>query len=157
VGTLVSYAAHQVMKQAQARGVQIKTMAKTEAVTILDGLLVSRVVDNLLGNAITYSPRGSQIALEYGTEKEMVVISVSDHGPAISEGARERQFPPVLSERRQRPPEVDFHAGLGLTFCKAVIRAHEGELTHENHPTRGVTFTVRLPWVRPTRLSMVPR
>jgi signal transduction histidine kinase len=157
VGALVGHAVQQVRKRAQARGVDVRTTVKGDALAVMDGLLVSRVLDNLLDNALSYSEAGGAVLLEYGTEGDEVYFVVSDQGPGISDGMRERLFEPFVTEKRPTLPETGSHVGLGLAFCKAVAHAHGGEITYTNASSGGAKFTVRLPWLRVSRLSMVPR
>ena len=159
VGALVGHAIHQVRKQAEARRVEVRTSVRADVVTMLDGLLVARVLDNLLNNAISYSRPGSAVVIEYGTENNDVYFAVSDEGPGISEALRERIFEPFVTETRPTLPAgaPAFHAGLGLAFCKAVARAHGGDITHTNRASGGAMFVVTIPWARSNRLSMVPR
>jgi len=66
----------------------------------MDGLLVSRVLDNLLNNAVSYAPPGTCVVIEYGTEGNDVFFTVSDEGPGISAGILERLFEPFVTETR---------------------------------------------------------
>jgi signal transduction histidine kinase len=157
VGALVGHAVHQVKKQALSRGVDVRAAVRADVITMMDGLLVSRLLDNLLNNAISYSRPGCSVVMEYGTDGNDVYFAVSDEGPGISDAVRDRLFEPFVTEKRPTLPEAGFHAGLGLAFCKAVARAHGGDITYTNRASGGAMFVVRLPWIRPNRLSMVPR
>jgi signal transduction histidine kinase len=157
LGALVGHAVHQVKKQAQARGVEVSASAKADVITMVDGLLVSRLLDNLLSNAVGFSQGGSAVVVEYGTENNDVFLAVSDQGPGIAEGVQDRLFEPFVTGPRSSARDDGLHLGLGLAFCRSVARAHGGDITYTNRASGGATFIVRLPWIRPTRLSMVPR
>ena len=156
-GALVGNAMHQVKKQAHSRGVDVRAVDRVDFVTMLDGILVSRVLDNLLDNAISYSRPGTSVLIEYGTENNQVFLAVSDDGPGVSSAIRERLFEPFVTEQRTVGSSANLHVGLGLAFCKAVARAHGGDITYTDRASGGATFTLLLPWVRPNHLSMVPR
>jgi K+-sensing histidine kinase KdpD len=156
-GALVANAMHQVKKQALSLGVEVRAVVRTDIVAMLDGLLISRLLDNLLDNAIGYSRPGSAVLVEYGTENNQVFLAVSDEGPGVSDGIRERLFAPFVTETRATVSSSNPHVGLGLAFCRAVARAHGGDITYTDRASGGTTFTVMLPWIKPTHLSMVPR
>jgi signal transduction histidine kinase len=156
-GALVGNAMHQVKKQAAALGVEVRVVVRSDVVTLVDGLLISRLLDNLLDNAISYSRPGSVVLVEYGTENNQVFLAVSDEGPGVSDAVRERMFEPFVTETRTAVSAANLHVGLGLAFCKTVARAHGGDITYTDRVSGGATFTVMLPWIKPNHLSMVPR
>ncbi len=156
-GALVAHAVHQVRKQAEARGVRVHPTVRADVVAVMDGLLVSRVLDNLLNNAVSYAPDGSSVIIEYGTDGNDVFFRVSDEGPGIASSVTERLFEPFVTETRPTLADANIHVGLGLAFCKSVARAHGGDITYTNRDSGGAAFTVMIPWVKPSHLSMVPR
>jgi heavy metal sensor kinase len=105
--------------------------------------LIQRMVANLLDNAIKYTPApGSvDVSVSAGADRS-VAITVSDTGPGISARDREHIF-----ERFYRcdPSRSQPGTGLGLSFARAVARAHNGEITVASVPGGGSTFTVTLP------------
>lgn len=157
LGALVGNAMHQVKKHAQSLGVEIRAVVRADVVTVLDRLLVSRVLDNLLDNAIGHSRPGSVVVVEYGIEDNQIFLTVSDEGPGVSDEMRERLFEPFATDTRGSVSAANHHVGLGLAFCKAVARAHGGDITYTDRPSGGAAFTVILPWIKPSRLSRVPR
>ncbi|MBW2441650.1 MAG: HAMP domain-containing protein [Deltaproteobacteria bacterium] len=105
--------------------------------------LIQRMVANLLDNAIKYTPApGSvDVSVSAGADQS-VAITVSDTGPGISARDREHIF-----ERFYRcdPSRSQPGTGLGLSFARAVARAHNGKITVASVPGGGSTFTVTLP------------
>ena len=101
------------------------------------------MVANLLDNAIKYTPApGSvDVSVSAGADQS-VAITVSDTGPGISARDREHIF-----ERFYRcdPSRSQPGTGLGLSFARAVARAHNGKITVASTPGEGSTFTVSLP------------
>jgi heavy metal sensor kinase len=108
-----------------------------------DMRLIQRMVANLLDNAIKYTPANGKIDVNVaGGVNQSVQIAVRDNGRGISEKDREHIF-----ERFYRcdPSRSQAGTGLGLSFARAVARAHNGEIIVNSTPDEGSTFTVKLP------------
>lgn len=111
-----------------------------------------QVFDNLISNARTFSPAGSEVLIKAKTKNHMVVITVSDHGPGIPEGKAESIFDRFYTER---PKGEDYgnHSGLGLSIAKQIISAHSGLIYAENitdgnsDDVKGAVFTVEIPLI----------
>jgi signal transduction histidine kinase/putative methionine-R-sulfoxide reductase with GAF domain len=105
--------------------------------------LFERVLQNLLGNAIKFTPAGGLIkvtACTDGTDRPRLLIAVTDTGPGIPADLQERIFDRFTTGRRE-----ESGTGLGLAFCKMVVEAHRQRLWVESHPGQGATFTFTLP------------
>ena len=91
------------------------------------GARLERVVENLLDNAVSFSPPEAPIEVMIDNDGECVTLTVSDHGPGIPEDSREKVFQRFHSIR---PDEEDFgnHSGLGLAIARAIAEAHDGTL-----------------------------
>ncbi|MEM6857691.1 MAG: HAMP domain-containing sensor histidine kinase [Pseudomonadota bacterium] len=91
------------------------------------GARLERVVENLLDNAVSFSPPDAPIEVRIDNDGECVTLTVSDHGPGIPEDSREKVFKRFHSVR---PDEEDFgnHSGLGLAIARAIAEAHDGSL-----------------------------
>ncbi len=107
-----------------------------------------QVVNNLIDNAMKFSPDGTQVAISLGldTENHQAVFSVSDQGSGIEEADKPHLFERFFrgDKARQRDQQTK-GTGLGLSICQAIVQAHRGTITVDNNPTGGCTFTVRLP------------
>lgn len=92
-----------------------------------DAARLQRVLDNLLDNAVSFSPPGEEIRIAVLPEDGRVKISVCDHGPGIPADSREKIFQRFHS---LRPPGEDFgsHSGLGLAIARTIVEAHDGRL-----------------------------
>lgn len=105
---------------------------------------VAQVLDNLLANAVKYSPEGGEIAVRVEANEDGARVSVSDTGIGILPEALPRLF-----ERFYRAPggiATDRKGlGLGLYISKALIEAHGGRITVESVVGEGSTFTFTLP------------
>lgn len=116
-----------------------------------DGLRLGRVLDNLLGNAIKYSPRGG--AIEVGIAKDgtpdvaMAVLSVVDRGEGIPASDL-----PYIFERFHRGGNVAGRipgTGIGLAGVRSIVQQHAGTIDAESRVGQGSIFTVRLPITGP--------
>lgn len=102
---------------------------------------VLQVLLNLVGNAIAYSPAGSQVLLELGTGSQRVSVAVVDQGPGLAPEQAARVFEKF--ERLGR--SGDGGSGLGLYISRKLARAMGGELSVESAPGEGARFILELP------------
>ncbi|NTV52715.1 MAG: sensor histidine kinase KdpD [Candidatus Firestonebacteria bacterium] len=107
----------------------------------LDFGLMVHAFSNLLTNAALYSPEDSEIRLSAHMDGQTLIVRISDEGPGLPEGDPNRVFEKFYRGPNAKPGG----SGLGLAIVKALVAAHGGEITAENNPDRGATFTVRLP------------
>ncbi|MHA6316960.1 sensor histidine kinase [Altererythrobacter sp. CAU 1778] len=104
------------------------------------------IIDNLLDNAVSFSPPDGVLQVKVFTSDEIVQLSVCDDGPGVSEDQREKIFARFHSER---PDTEDFgsHSGLGLAIARGIAEAHDGSLRvedrHDGKP--GACFILELP------------
>ena len=107
-----------------------------------DNRLIQRMIANLLDNAIKYTPAGGSIEMTVNTVNDAATITVKDTGIGISE----KDIPRIF-ERFYRcdPSRSEAGIGLGLSFARAIARAHGGDITVTSIPDQGSTFTVTLP------------
>ncbi len=101
---------------------------------------LEQAVRNLAENAIRYSSRGSVISLKLAYQEDFPSISVIDRGRGIPKEQREAIF-----ERFLRADRRAGGAGLGLSIVKRTIENHNAEITIEDTPGGGATFTIRFP------------
>ena len=112
---------------------------------------IVQVIDNIVDNAITFSPPHGNINIVVSADTKSVTITIDDQGPGIPKGKLDAIFDRFYSER---PPTEKFglHSGLGLSICKQITEAHNGEITAENRLnhqsiTKGARFIITLPRV----------
>lgn len=129
---------------AQERGVALSgPAAQAPAMVDADPERLGQVVDNLLVNAMTYTPRGGAVAVEVRATDEGVVLEVSDTGPGIPAGELERVFERFY--RGAAGAGRNGGAGLGLAISSAIVRAHRGRISVSSCEGSGATFRVELP------------
>ena len=107
---------------------------------------LGRALDNLVDNAISFSPPGGLIEVAAVMIDETVTVSIEDEGPGVPPDARERIFDRFHSIR---PDGEAFgqHSGLGLAIARAIVTGHDGTIVAEDrHDGRpGARFTLRFP------------
>jgi two-component system sensor histidine kinase/response regulator len=110
----------------------------------VDGTLLRRVIDNLLSNALKFSPRGGQITLRVRCETAGVRIQVADQGKGVRDDLRQRIF-----ERYETglAAEGVNQLGLGLAFCKLAVESHGGTIHVEDNQPQGAVFSLFLPFL----------
>ena len=127
----------------------VREWPEDPVMAIVDRDVVSRVLQNLLGNALKFTPATGAITVEVEANDDMVRVAVSDTGPGIPREYRERVFEKfgqvdaVLRGQR-------FSTGLGLTFCRLAVEAHGGRIGVDSEVGRGSTFWFVLPRNGPT-------
>jgi two-component system sensor histidine kinase/response regulator len=103
---------------------------------------LDRVLWNLIGNAIKFTPGGGTITITSRRENNHVCISVKDTGI----GMAEEEIPLLFSQyRRLKGAEKIEGTGLGLFIVKTIVEAHKGTVHVESTQGKGSTFTIRLP------------
>jgi two-component system sensor histidine kinase ChvG len=127
---------------------EIEAPASGLIVRGVEGRLV-QVFRNLIGNAISFSPKGGRVLIRARTTGQMVEFVIEDDGPGIPEAKLESIFDRFYSER---PSSELFgqHSGLGLSISKQIVEGLRGRIAAENRRTAdgailGARFIVRLP------------
>ncbi len=105
---------------------------------------IRQVVDNLISNAVKYSPKGSLITVTIHTDETLAIFSVSDDGPGIPDGERHKLFKDY-GRLSTTPTGGEKSTGLGLAICRKIVEAHNGTISVENLPGHGAQFSVSLP------------
>jgi two-component system sensor histidine kinase KdpD len=114
-----------------------------------DPPIMERVIVNLAGNALRYSPAGSPLLLTAGACGDRVELRVVDRGPGIPEAERDLAFLPF---QRLGDAGSATGVGLGLTVSRGLTEAMGGTLEPEETPGGGLTMAISLPAV-PARLA----
>lgn len=127
-----------------------ETNSQTPVIVEADADRLAQVLDNLLDNAVRYSPSGSIVTVEVRKEDNVCYCSVHDCGPGIPENHLphifERFYRADASRNRQTGG-----MGLGLAIARALITAHGGQIDAESTPAKGTTLRFWLPAAQITR------
>ena len=159
LGVLIERAIASLSSLARDQNVHVQLeLAPDLAQPSVDGELIVRVLQNLLGNALKFSGYNSTVTLraglapaslrrlpldESGQPAPALLVAVADQGIGIAPNDQEKIFAKFsqVGERRGG-------TGLGLTFCKLVVEAHDGQIWVESAPGAGSTFFFTLPLAR---------
>jgi two-component system sensor histidine kinase/response regulator len=108
----------------------------------VDASLFRRAIENLIANALKFSPADSEVVISVTyPETAGATVVIADRGPGVASQFREQIFEkyeigPMLAGVSQM--------GLGLAFCKAIVEAHGGKIWVMDNPPRGSIFTLEL-------------
>ncbi len=119
-------------------------LPEATAVVEADPERLSRVFENLLDNAVSFSPAGGEIRVALDVEGGKAVVGIRDQGPGIPPEHQEKIFSRFFSYR-QGGTDGDGHTGLGLAIVKATVEAYGGEVRAANHEGGGAVFETKLP------------
>jgi two-component system phosphate regulon sensor histidine kinase PhoR len=111
---------------------------------LADPDLLSRAVENLVSNAIKYSPDATCVTISARGEEEYVAIEVADHGYGIPEADLERVFEKFYRVPRVQDADVP-GTGLGLALVREIAELHHGSVSVRSEVNQGSTFTLRIP------------
>lgn len=106
-----------------------------------DRRLMDRVMQNLVGNAIKFTPEGGTVRVTAARDAHGVVIAVADSGPGIPFELRGRLFEQFVTGKQQNSG-----SGLGLAFCRLAVEAHGGKVWVDSEPGGGAMFSIVLPF-----------
>ncbi len=138
--------------QAQAKKRDIRLQfdsVNPPTLAFFDRERVMRVLSNLVGNAIKFSPKHSKVVVKVRSDQQFVYIAVADSGPGIPE----KQLGEIFDHFWQARETADQGAGIGLAIVKTIVEAHGGVVRVESQPS-GATFTFSLPRRRPVGAQM---
>ena len=127
---------------AQAGGIELELLASVSLRVPGQRESLVSLIDNLVENAIKYSPRGSSVTVSLHAERNQAVLHVADQGPGIAPALYERVFDRFFRAPQQGQPG----SGLGLSIVASVVRQHGGSIQlHRGHGGIGLLVEVRLP------------
>ncbi|MGO4146735.1 sensor histidine kinase [Paenarthrobacter sp. YAF11_1] len=110
----------------------------------VDSSRIAQVLDNLVSNAIKYSPDGGDVEVAAWEDDDFVFCRVTDTGMGMNEEEQAEAFTKFFRAGGVRKSAIP-GVGLGLPISKAIVEAHGGTITLESEPGRGTTFTVKVP------------
>ncbi len=119
---------------------------RSTAVVMGDPGRLARAIDNIIDNAISFSPPGGLVEVAAAKAGDEVRIRIDDEGPGVPEEAREAIFNRFHSVRPQ-DEQFGRHSGLGLAIARAIVEGHDGEIhvqDRDDAPS-GARFTIKLP------------
>ena len=139
---------------AREQGIQLVLEGKTSPVEIVgDRVRLERVISNLIGNAMKFSPNPSTITLRLSSDSEHAIIEVLDEGPGIPEEDKTKIFGRMFQADNVLKEQSARGLGLGLAIAKKIVLWHGGQLDVSNREIRGANFRVQLPLATTVQIS----
>jgi len=111
----------------------------------IDASRFAQVVDNLISNAIKFSPLATTVDVSQRFSGTVFTFAVQDHGPGISDADKKLLFR-TFQKLSARPTAGERSTGLGLAIVKKIIDAHGGRIEVDDTPGGGTRFTVTMPF-----------
>jgi signal transduction histidine kinase len=142
VRTLTERAVDLYREVAEEKSIAVVLDQPEPAELSADAIRLGQAINNLLDNALKYTPANGRVQIAVHADARAVTIIVSDNGPGVPFGEREAIFRRLYrgdSSRSQRG------LGLGLSMVKAIVEAHRGSVTVDDASEGGARFTARLP------------
>lgn len=109
-----------------------------------DRARIRQVAENLVGNAIKFSPRGTAVRVHVDADSAMVRFTVTDQGPGLTADDRTKLFT-KYAHLSAKPTGGESSTGLGLAICRELVEAHGGTIDADNAPGGGAIFRMSLP------------
>ncbi len=133
--------------EASSKNIQIHYSAVEDIFITVRSELIHRAIENILRNAIKFSPPDADINLTISTDEDnhRLYIVIEDNGPGVAEGDIESIFKPFF--RGQLTKRND-SIGLGLAIAYRAVNAHHGEIKASNRPGGGLRVEVELPYIK---------
>jgi len=110
----------------------------------IDPVKIGQVLNNLIGNAVKFSPSGTSVEVSVEAAGDRVEIAVADQGPGVPRDELDKLFRP-FERTRVRSTAGEKSTGLGLAIVKRIVEGHRGEIRAESGPEGGTAFRVSLP------------
>jgi signal transduction histidine kinase len=136
---------------ARAAGIEMELDLTEECIVNADGVRLGQACDNLISNAIKFTPRGGTVTVGLRGTASSAVITIADTGMGIPADELDQLFSRFFrttTATRNAVPGV----GLGLVITRAIARAHKGEMGVSSEEGVGTTFSMTLPLLESQRL-----
>ena len=139
---MLAHAVEHYGSSARRKGLLLELDVEPVPLVMVDEPQIERVVANLIGNAIKYTPKGGRITVSTAVEDNRVALVFRDTGRGIPAD----ELPHLFEKyRRVREAKRTEGTGLGLFIAKTIVSAHGGDIRVESTPGEGSTFTILLP------------
>lgn len=129
---------------AAKKSIYLESIWETDQESDFDEERMVQVIDNLLGNAVKFSPKETTIQIGLATVENRIQFWVRDQGPGISPEDQQKLFG-KFQQLTAKATAGEKGTGLGLAIGKKIVTAHNGSIVVDSKPGEGTTFTVSLP------------
>jgi len=150
--------ARQSVESAQAhagqKALQLSLAASSHSIQIdADVVRLGQAVDNLVSNAIKFTPEGGSVEVALAHDGARATLTVADTGMGMTSADIERLFEPFFRTASAKQIQG---TGLGLPIVKAIVEAHDGTITVTSQPNNGTSFGISLPLGHQLRRPLAP-
>jgi len=115
-----------------------------EVLVLADKVRLTEAIENLVSNAIKYSPKGKNITVNLKTSADKIQVRVTDEGPGIKEEEKNKLFR-KFQRLSARPTGGESSTGLGLYIVRQIVELHDGRIWVESEYLKGSSFIIELP------------
>jgi signal transduction histidine kinase len=129
---------------AERAGVELELEAPATLPTLVDAGRIAQAIDNLISNAIKYTPGGGRVGVRLIVDGGRIEICVADSGIGIEAGDRNQLFTRFFRARHAEEQSVQ-GVGLGLSIAKSIVESHGGRIEVDSEVGRGSVFRIRMP------------
>lgn len=141
MGELVEEVLEAEQTLAEEKGLQLHDEMPAEMPPVMaDRSLLERVLQNLVGNAIKFTPADGLVRVGAEVADGHLMVRVSDTGPGVPPEIQDQLFEKFVTGK-----QMGRGSGLGLAFCRMAIEAHDGRIWMDSEPGKGATFSFILP------------
>jgi two-component system, OmpR family, sensor kinase len=132
--------------EAESKGIKINTLIMQNFVVIGEAELLHRAIENIVRNAIKYSPESGFVMIKVypHTSRKVMQMVISDQGPGVLENELVAIFQPFV---RSSQANNETGHGIGLAIAKQIIEGHGGQIVAKNIPFGGLEIQIELPYV----------
>ena len=124
-----------------------RTLPDKAVLVELDPDKLTQVIDNIISNALKYSPAGGRVSFKIKEKEDEVILSVSDQGMGIPKGKVRKIFTRFYRVDKARTRKLG-GTGLGLAIAKEMVEAHDGQIWARSIEGKGTTIFFSLPYER---------
>ncbi len=144
LAALIDHLVHLSAISADQKDIRLQCRADGEGVVAeADAVKITQVINNLLGNAIKFTPRGGRVDVALERKDGEALVTVEDTGQGVPEQDRDRIF--QAFERSGAPTENESSTGLGLAISKRIVEGHGGRIWVDRGKDKGAAFRFTLP------------
>ncbi len=149
LAALLYHVVEKFRPQAQSADIDLSLETVSHPTLLGDGDRLAQVFSNLIENALKFTPGGGSVRIRLERIEEFAQIAVSDSGPGIPAGERDRIFERFYQTDRARSGGRDRGVGLGLAIAREIVQAHRGDISLRTSG-QGSLFVVKIPLGRPS-------
>lgn len=144
LSTLVKSCIESMTPLATTRSISMETAKLTVVPSVkADSISLRKMVQNILDNAIKFSPNGGTIEVKLWANDKNITLSIKDCGPGVAPALQSNLFKRIKRGKLDRSQSTG--KGLGLFICKKIVDAHNGKIAITSQEGEGATFVVTLP------------